>query len=670
MEPAADLEQAWAVARGGAVARAARRVLGELAPGVRELLVDGAGGRQAAADALAVHAVEALVAERLVRREGGAALARTCGAADDPAALVWRQAEKRAAGAAVDRALDGLEVPRDAALFPGPASARARKRRGGVYTRAHLAEQLLDLAGWDGQGRLLEPACGEGAFLFPAWRRALAAGADPGHLVGVDVHPFACRAARTALARHAARAGLSPEALPRVVCEDALDPRRGGPTASLGAYELVIGNPPYVRGERLPAARRARYRALAPALGQGNVDLVAYFVERALRWVRPGGRVGLVVPQGVFEARSTRGLRRLLAQHALEAAVTLEWSPGVFPDANVIPCLLVVRRAAPPARHRVWLGSGRWASREATLFGDEERALCLEGDRVAQRSWLELAVDGRWPLGLRRGDLGLLRALRGAPTPLQAGYGLAIRTRVGAASLIAEGPAPAEFAAPRPLIDGRDVRPWRIGPSGRVLDYRPEAISDPKSEAFFRAPKVVLPRIALTLAAAVDRGDPEPLLARNTVMVVRAPGTLLDEAPDGPDALAAVLNALPVRLYAFLLLRAGVLAGSHRATFYAGVLGAVPVPAPLLEDEARLVRLAALSRAAAAAASRGDAQALGAAEAAVDAAVGAAFGLDERAQGRLRARAAEPPFAAVLAPPRAPARRIAVQSYAAGARYR
>jgi hypothetical protein len=529
-----------------------------------------------------------------------------------------------------------------------------------VDTEPALVDLVLDLAGWDGTGLLLEPAAGRGAFLVRAFERAVARGVAP-TLAGIELHPFAVRVARLRLALAAARAGVAHARIPAVHLGDALE---DDPRWPEGGFDLVVGNPPYVRGERLPAARRAELRARWPDLGAGNVDLVAYFVRRALAWTRPGGRLALVLPQGVSDQRACQGLRARLAGLTIEALVGLEWAPPQFRDATVIPCVLVVRNAPPPARHAVRLAGARAAATSDALAIDEAP--------VPQRSWLAVG-RGRWPLEVRPGDLPLLEVLDRAPRPLVAGYGIAVRTRARAGALIARQDAPAAraFARPRPLLDGREVRPWALDWGGRVIDWRPDLLSEAKSEAFFRAPKVVVARIALAPQAAVDEGDGPggAFFARNTVMVVRAPGTALDEEP---HALAAVVNSLACRAYALLVLRAGVLAGSHRATLYALVLGDLPVPAPLLEDRARATALAALGRRARDHARAGDAAALRRVEAEVDDVVARAYGLDAAARAALAARAAAPPLARLLRPPRAGTRvrSIAVKDWAAGARYR
>lgn len=661
------LSAAWSVAADSFPRGAAKSVLAGLAPDVSALLIDGCGSAADAARLLEVHAAEAWVAERVVLKHGGSALLRTltAGAKDPAAALVSRiqTAKRREARKEIDSLLAPLfasGVPTGEALFPASFSTRAQKRRGGVYTQRKLVDLLLDLVGWRGQGRLLEPAAGAGAFLVRAWERALDAHVPASQLanrlVGNDVHPFACRAARTGLALAAAARGAKPNTVPRVSCADALLGPPKAPTEALGVYDFVVGNPPWVRGERIPAKLRESYRQRAGSLGKGNVDLASFFVRRAFDWLTPGGTLGFVVTQGLLEARSSAGLRDFLAEHTIDALVTLEWAPPQFAEATVIPCLVVVTKRPPPRGHKIPLG---------ILRGDD-----LRWTRVLQKSWLALTrgTTRPWPLLLERGDLGFLKCLRHQPTPLRAGYGLAVRTRTGARSLIAEGPPPASFRSPRPLLDGREVRAWAIDYRGRSIDYRPELISDAKTPAFFAGPKVLVPRIALTPQAAVDDG-PRPYYARNTVMIVRAPDTVLESAP---HAVAALINSLPVRAYAFLLLRAGVLAGSHRATFYSGMLNGLPVPRRVLDEPRLLKRLCTLGKRARDFAVLGKQKRLRAVEAKIDEAVALAFGLRPAQLATLRTRAGREPLRGVLQTARAgdETRRIAVAEYTAGTRYR
>ncbi|MEZ6185443.1 MAG: hypothetical protein R3F62_10585 [Planctomycetota bacterium] len=533
----------------------------------------------------------------------------------------------------------GGRIPSQALL---PSPARTTKRPGSTPP-ALVCELLLDLLDPPADARILERPPAARAFLRGLWARRGTA-----RVVGIERHPAAWRAGWVALALEGLRRGQGPEHAPTWILGDALDhapaPRPWG----------VVGNPPWVRGERLPAAQRDALRARFAELRGGNVDLAAYFLRCALDWVEPGGRVALVLPQGLFEARAARGLRACLAEHTLEAVLGLEWAPPRFEGASVIPCLLSVRKGAAPPGHRVRVGSAT---------PGQELPAGVRWSPLPQARWLGLSPDGPWPLLVRQPDLSLCEALARAPRPLKASYGLAIRTGARASDLIA--PSPEGLRAPRRLLDGREVRPFKLDWAGRWLDYDPARISDPKPADFFRAPQVFAARIALGPQAAVDPG-PEPFLARNTVMVVRAPGTALDAAP---YAVSALVNSLPLRVFALLALRSGVLASSHRATWYVGALSGLPVPAAALEEGPLLRELEALGQEAARLAAAGEA--LEALEAELAERVAQAFGLSAAQRKQLATIARRPTVAPLLDPVRAGSstRQIGVQDYAQGERY-
>src|SRR6266699_2922212 len=86
-----------------------------------------------------------------------------------------------------------------------------------------------------------------------------------------------------------------------------------------GGFDLVAGNPHWVRGERVPAQVRetlaTRYVTWRPARGRGFAhlpDLAVAFVERALELVAPGGAAALLVPAKLASSGYAEPLRRRL----------------------------------------------------------------------------------------------------------------------------------------------------------------------------------------------------------------------------------------------------------------------------------------------------------------------------------------------------------------------
>lgn len=110
-----------------------------------------------------------------------------------------------------------------------------------------------------------------------------------------------------------------------------------------GGFDAVIGNPPYVRQELLGAIK--------PALAQnyksfdGVADLYVYFYEQGLKLLRPGGRMSFVVTNKWLKAGYAEKLRRLFAEDAwIEFVADFGHARHLFPDADVFPCVICVRR--------------------------------------------------------------------------------------------------------------------------------------------------------------------------------------------------------------------------------------------------------------------------------------------------------------------------------------
>ncbi|MBK6489104.1 MAG: hypothetical protein IPF98_20160 [Gemmatimonadetes bacterium] len=139
--------------------------------------------------------------------------------------------------------------------------------------------------------------------------------------------------------------------------------------AARGGFDLVIGNPPWVRLHRIAADRRealrrdfvvfrhAAWQSGAAAAGAGagfaaQVDLAAIFAERSVELLRVHGTLALLLPLKLWRSLAGGGVRRLLGtDHDLRLLEDWSEAPASF-DAAVYPSLIVVRRlpgAASPA---------------------------------------------------------------------------------------------------------------------------------------------------------------------------------------------------------------------------------------------------------------------------------------------------------------------------------
>jgi type I restriction-modification system DNA methylase subunit len=84
-----------------------------------------------------------------------------------------------------------------------------------------------------------------------------------------------------------------------------------------GSYDAVIGNPPYVRYQDFAGEARARSREAALRAGVPLTRLAsswAAFTVHGALFLKPGGRLGLVLPAELLSVNYAAEVRRFLMQ--------------------------------------------------------------------------------------------------------------------------------------------------------------------------------------------------------------------------------------------------------------------------------------------------------------------------------------------------------------------
>ncbi len=226
--------------------------------------------------------------------------------------------------------------------------------------------------------RLVDPACGSGAFLIQAFDQlhaAYEASNDrlyelrgertlfdldreilQNNLYGVDLNEEAIEICKLSLWIKTAQRGKILTSLDHtirvgnsIVGDPALDPKAFDWQAAFpevvaaGGFDVVVANPPYVRQELLSPIKpylEANYRAY-----HGMADLYVYFYELGLRLLKPGGLLCFVVTNKWMKAGYGEPLRRHFSEEAwVESVVDFGHAKQIFEDADVFPCIIVARR--------------------------------------------------------------------------------------------------------------------------------------------------------------------------------------------------------------------------------------------------------------------------------------------------------------------------------------
>ncbi len=236
--------------------------------------------------------------------------------------------------------------------------------RGAIFTRSEVVDFILDLVGYTDdqplhERRLLEPSFGGGDFLLPiikrllaAWRAARPSGSALSDLStairAVELHHDTFRSTYAAVVALLKQEGMAANTASALASRwlsqgDFL-------LASLeGEFDFVVGNPPYVRQELIPAALLAEYRSRYQTI-YDRADIYIPFIERSLSALLDGGSLGFICADRWMKNRYGGPLRNLVAERFhLKVYVDMVDTPAFHSDVIAYPAITVISRETPGA---------------------------------------------------------------------------------------------------------------------------------------------------------------------------------------------------------------------------------------------------------------------------------------------------------------------------------
>ncbi|MBA2474010.1 MAG: N-6 DNA methylase [Pseudonocardiales bacterium] len=270
-----------------------------------------------------------------------------------------------------------------------PDTAEARKARGAFLTPPELCRYVADWAIRSASDEVLEPSCGQAAFLLAAGERLDTLAAVAGdirsgergielhqvELHGVELHRDSARQAEAFVRSAGYKA--------RVLAGDFfLVPPNG-------RYDAVIGNPPYVRYQDFAGEARSRSREAALRAGVSLTRLAsswAAFTVHSALFLKPGGRLGLVLPAELLSVNYAAEVRRFLMQRFRRVRLML-FTERVFPGVQEEVVLLLAD------------GYGHGPADHCELQ-QVRSAVELSGAAPLIRTWKPDPVEGKWTRSL------------------------------------------------------------------------------------------------------------------------------------------------------------------------------------------------------------------------------------------------------------------------------
>jgi hypothetical protein len=241
-----------------------------------------------------------------------------------------------------------------------------------------------------------------------------------------------------------------------------------------GGFDAVIGNPPYVRqellGDEIKRVLKAGYTTF-----DGMADLYVFFYEQGLRLLRPGGRLCYVVTNKWLRAGYAEALRQLFVTAGqVEFIADFGHAKHFFPDADVFPSVIVVRKSLPgedaPTETRVCVIPREMVPEKGLAAAVAAASYPLPLACFAKESWtleppevmalLDKIRRNGVPLGEHVGS----KPYRGILTGLNEAF---LIDQAKRDQLVREDPACAEII--KPCLRGQDVARWKSPETGLFM---------------------------------------------------------------------------------------------------------------------------------------------------------------------------------------------------------
>ena len=368
---------------------------------------------------------------------------------------------------------------------------------------------------------------------------------------GRDMDETALRIAATQLWLYAVHhCDPNPSSLPHIdlVAVDTLVQGKSDATC----FDIVVGNPPYMRASLLPEDTKARLRESYPVVREYNAH--ALFIDSAVEHLNAGGVLGYIIHKNAFALDSFMALRERLVT-SYHCTDLIDCGFGVFKGVTAETGIIVLRKVPvnPSLNTRL--------SHYTVSSGTMDKMLVLPQNDYTRivRPW-----NYRYLLSVNQDDIRLLERFQDLPRiDEQAVVRRGIETGDNRRYLTDSPTGDRNWT---PVLRGRDIVPFRAEPS-MYLDYSRESLAKPGPANMQRLSKVVVQQNARNPIASYDEG--RSLVLNSATYISEAPEEFL-------KSLCVFLNSGLVRWFFRKVM-------TNNATVTVNVLpnnlGRTPVPA-------------------------------------------------------------------------------------------
>jgi type I restriction-modification system DNA methylase subunit len=256
-------------------------------------------------------------------------------------------------------------------IYEGVIPSDRRKEMGEYYTPPSICDLICRLTIEDANDAVLDPACGSGGFLVSSYnrKRELFPEQRGNHdnildkITGIDINRFpahlsAINLALQDLSSHTKNVNVEVSNFFNVQPDTQRFGREvagaggsewesGNVNEAVGGFDVVVGNPPYIRGRSLDLDYKDSIREHLPDVDASGMtrkmDIYGYFITHATSFLKNGGRLGFIISDRWLDTKYGTDLQQFLLDNYKIKAI-LKFQRQAFEDALVGSTVVVVEK--------------------------------------------------------------------------------------------------------------------------------------------------------------------------------------------------------------------------------------------------------------------------------------------------------------------------------------
>ncbi len=386
-----------------------------------------------------------------------------------------------------------------------------------------LYQKLKDYKDWLLSLKIVDPACGSGAFLNQALNYLIQEHKNiddiiaeltntalrlfdtdkailENNLYGVDINEESIEIAKLSLWLRTAQKGRKLSILSNnIKCGNSLidDPEIAGDKAfkwniefkeimDNGGFDVVIGNPPYVPGKSLNEEFKKYVKGQFKFL-IGKFDLYILFLEQILNIIKKNGIWGIIIPNTVLVNENASIIRKKYIEEGTLDTIRL-FKDDVFPDASVESVVLISSKN----RKNINL-----VDEHGNNYGN------IETESIKSDKFYRIQVL------ISKNDQFILSKINNESSKLGEITDICIGIQVGGSGNSKDFKdkyisRESETENHKMFLDGKDFEPYRINWSGSYISYG-DWLHRKRDDKYFLNDKILIRQIGATPVATIDK---------------------------------------------------------------------------------------------------------------------------------------------------------------------